>query len=164
MLRVVGIGLAVLALSACGSGGGSGGNRDATTTVAKAGVTACDILKAEDVERVLGRPVKKLDATGGAGALDICQYGYQGEKLLDMGQASVTLHGNSLAEMKTGVEREGYDTEEIADLGDRAFWSMQSGLYVEKGGRTALYLVGANGMKDSKAPSIALARATVDRM
>lgn len=170
MLRRFGIGLALTALSACGSGGGSAeaGNDSvaatATPASAKAGARACDVLKAEDVARVLGREVKNLEASGGAGQLDICQYGYQGEKLMDMGQASLTIHPNKLADMKAGVANEGYKTEDVAGIGDAAFWSPDAGLYVEKGGRTAIYIVGGNGMKDPKGPSEALARATIDRM
>lgn len=158
-----GIAFAAMALlAACGS---QGGERDkAAPSAATAGSKACDILTEADAARTLGRPVKKLDATGGAAGLDICQYGYQGEKLLDMGQASVTLHDSPIAAMKQGVVAEGYDAEEVIGVGDEAFWAPQSGFYVGKGGRTALFIVGAGDIKDSKAPTIALARATVGRM
>lgn len=153
-----------VALAACGS---QGDNETTAAPAAKPSASsskACDILTEVDAARALGRPVEKLAATGGAAGLDICQYGYQGEKLLDMGQVSVTLHANPIAALKQGVVKEGYDAEEMPDIGDEAFWSPQLGLYVGKGGRTALFMIGSHDIKDSKAPAIALARATVDRM
>lgn len=159
-----GVAAAVMAmLAACGSNGGEQ-NKATSSATATASSKACDILTEADAARTLGHPVKKLDATGGAAGLDICQYGYQGEKLLDMGQASVTLHDSPIAAMKQGVVAEGYDAEEVIGVGDEAFWAPQSGFYVGKGGRTALFIVGAGDIKDSKAPTIALARATVGRM
>ena len=165
-MRDVGSGIAIAAmvlLVACGPQGG-GQDKAAPSAIATASSNACDILTEADAARTLGRPVKKLDATGGAAGLDICQYGYQGEKLLDAGQARVTLHDRPIAAMKQGVVAEGYDAEEVIGVGDEAFWAPQSGFYVGKGGRTALFIVGAGDIKDSKAPTIALARATVGRM
>ncbi|MEO7540965.1 MAG: hypothetical protein ABIS66_03345, partial [Sphingomicrobium sp.] len=85
---------AALLLAACGSNGGdkTAAGAERAVTPATASWKACDILTEADAARALGHPVKKLAATGGAAGLDICQYGYQGEKLTDMGQASVTLH------------------------------------------------------------------------
>ena len=150
------------ALAACGSNGAE--QDKAAPTASASGTKACDILTQADAAKALGRPVKKLEATGGAVRLDICQYGYQGEKLLDMGHASVTLHDAPIAALKQGVVAEGYDAEEIGGIGDEAFWSHQSGLYVGKGGRTAIYVVGAGDIKDSKGPTVALAQATAGRI
>lgn len=152
----------VASLAACGSNGAE--QDKATPTALASRSKACDILTQADAARALGRPVNKLDATGGVARLDICQYGYQGEKLLDTGHASVTLHDSPIAALKKGVVAEGYDAEEIGGIGDEAFWSHQSGLYVGKGGRTAIYVVGGGNIKDSKGPTVALAQATAGRI
>lgn len=135
----------------------------ATSAKAASQARACDILTEADAAKALGRNVTKLDASGGAAGLDICQFGYQGEKLLDMGQVSVTLHAVDLASMKQGVAAQNYAVEPVAGVGDSAFYSKDVGLYVGKGNRTAIYLLGAGGMGDAKERSIALAKDTANR-
>lgn len=129
-------------------------------------VDACSILTKADAEQALGRPVQKLAATGGAAALEICQYGYQGEKLADMGQVSVTYHPNSLSQMREGVIAAKAAVEDIPGVGQGAFYSRDYGLYVGRGGRSAVYMLGAGGMDEAEAKRrlIALAKATVGRL
>ena len=162
----------VLLAGACSSGNPDQAENSAESTsvtaarTASTGSAACDILTKADAEKVLGRSANKLDATGGAAGLDICQYGYQGERVMDMGTASLTVHPNDLASMKQGVVNEGYKPEPVPGLGDEAFWTKESGLYVGKGSRTALYIVGIGGATDeeNKAKAIELAKATVSRL
>jgi hypothetical protein len=156
--------LASLALAGCG---GSEPAAKTETKVAEAEAPkACAIITAADAAAALGHEVKKLDATGGAAGLDICQFGYQGERLMDTGNASVTVHSVNLASLKQGVTAEGYSTEAVPGLGDEAFWSKDAGLYVGKGNRSAIYLAAVGGEDDAKNKerAITLARATVSRL
>ena len=136
------------------------------TPAADAGSSACDVLTLADAKAALGRDhdVEKLDADGGPAGLDICQYGYQGEAMLDMGNVSVTVQPLDLASVKAGAEEQGYKLEPVIGVGDAAYYSPDIGLYVGKGSRTAIYLLAANGMTDAKERSIALARSTVGRL
>lgn len=137
-----------------------------STAAAVAGTSACDVLTLADARMALGREadVEKLDADGGPAGLDICQYGYQGEAMLDMGNVSVTVQPVDLASVKKGAEEQGYELEPVIGVGDAAYYSPDIGLYVGKGNKTAIYLLAANGMNDAKERSIALARATVGRL
>jgi len=128
------------------------------------GSNACDVLTQEAAAKALGRPVEKLDNQGGPAGLDICQYGYQGERLTDMGNVSVTVQPLDLASVKSGAEAQGYKFGSVPGLGDAAYYSAEVGLYVGKGNRTAIYLLAANGMDDPKGKVIALARDTVGRL
>jgi hypothetical protein len=158
----------IFALGACGQQAEKGSPSEGSkgTAAAMPAVKACDVLTQADAEAVLGHKVEKLNATGGAAGYDICQFGYQGEKLMDTGQATVTLHAVDLGSMKKGVEDQGYSVEAVPGLGDQAFWSKDIGLYVGKGNRTAIYLAGTGGASDdeNKAKEIALAKATVSRL
>jgi hypothetical protein len=127
---------------------------------------ACDVLTLADARMALGREhdVEQLDADGGPAGLDICQYGYQGEAMLDTGNVSVTVQPIDLASVKAGAEEQGYKLEPVIGVGDAAYYSPDIGLYVGKGNRTAIYLLAANGMTDARERSITLARATVSRL
>lgn len=127
---------------------------------------ACDILTQADASKALGRDVTKLDASGGAGGYDICQYGYQGERMMDSGNVSVTVHPVDLASLKQGVLAEGYKPEPVPGVGDEAFWTREAGLYVGKGNRSAIYLLGIGGASDeqNRAKAIELAKATIGRL
>lgn len=138
------------------------GNVPAAT--ASADAVACDVLTQADATKALGRPVQRLDNDGGPAGLDICQYGYQGERLTDMGNVSITVQPLDLASVKSGAEAQGFGFEAVPALGDQAFYSADVGLYVGKGNRTAIYLLAANGMTDPKGKVIALARETVGRL
>ena len=128
------------------------------------GSTACEVLTQESAAKALGREVRKLDNSGGPAGQDICQYGYQGERLADMGNVSVTVHPVDLASVIEGAKAQGYELEPVAGLGDAAWYSADVGLYVGKGQRTAHYLLGANGLDDPKSKIIALAHDTVVRL
>ena len=159
----------VLAASACGGPGGDAANETEqaqATPAAAGGAQACDILTAADAKAVLGRDVEKLQSSGGPAGLDICQYGYQGERMMDMGQATVTLQPLDIGSLRQGVLDQGYQAEPVPGLGDQAFWSKDAGLYVGKGNRTAVYLVGVGGEDeaDNKRRAIELARATAARL
>jgi len=143
--------------------GGSTAEDGAALTPA-AGSKACDVLAQADAEKALGRAVEKLDNQGGAAGQDICQYGYQGERLVDMGNVSVTVEPVDLASVIEGAKAQGYVLEPVEGVGDAAWYSADVGLYVGKGQRTAHYLLGANGMSDPKTKLIALARDTVGRL
>ena len=125
---------------------------------------ACDILTEADAKTALAHDVKRLPNDGGPAGLDICQYGYQGERLADMGQVSVTVHPVDLGTAISAAKEQGYELEPVNGLGDEAFYSSQIGLYVGKGDRTAIYLLGAEGLKDAKERTVAVARATADRL
>lgn len=127
--------------------------------------TACDILTLADAKAALGRDdVRNLKADGGPAGLDICQYGYQGDALADMGNVSVTVQPLDLGSVRKAAEDQGYRLDPVAGVGDAAYYSADIGLYVGKGNRTAIYLLGANGMSDARERSIALARATQARL
>ena len=128
------------------------------------GSTACEVLTQESASKALGRDVRKLDSSGGPAGQDICQYGYQGERLADMGNVSVTVHPVDLASVIEGAKSQGYELEPVAGLGDAAWYSADVGLYVGKGKRTAHYLLGANGLDDPKGKIIALAHDTAGRL
>ena len=136
----------------------------ASTTAA--GPVACSVLTLADAKSALGREtdVEKLDADGGPAGLDICQYGYQGEAMLDTGNVSVTVQPVDLASVKAGAEEQGYKLEPVIGVGDAAYYSSDIGLYVGKGNKTVIYLLAAHGMTDAKERSISLARATVGRL
>lgn len=137
---------------------------DQTGSAATAHSNACDVLTQESAAKALGREVTKLDNSGGPAGQDICQFGYQGERLADMGNVSVTVHPVDLASVIEGAKAQGYSLEPIDGLGDAAWYSAEVGLYVGKGQRTAHYLLAANGMEDPKERVIALARDTVGRL
>jgi len=155
--------------AACGGSGSDGSEPvagEAETAAAAAAPKACNLLTRADAEKALGREVQQLPNDGGPAGLDICQYGYQGERMMDAGNASVTVQPVDIASLRKGVEEQGYAVEEVAGLGDSAFWSNDVGLYVGKGNRTAIYLVrvGGEGEAQSKERAIALAKATVARL
>jgi hypothetical protein len=149
--------LLLLATASCGDSDEPVAN--APGQVAQQG-RACDILSSGDAEKALGRPVQQMPNDGGPGGLDICQYGYQGERIADAGNVSVTLQPVDIASLRKGVVDAGGTPEPVAGLGDAAFWTPDYGLYVGKGNKTAIYLLAAGGMTDAKARSIELARAT----
>ena len=151
-----------LALPGCGDSSPSAPASSAETAAAS-GVRACDVLTQADAEKALGQTVQRMPNDGGPAALDICQYGYHGERLADVGNVSVTLKPIDIASVRKGVVDAGETPEPVEGLGDSAFWSPNYGLYVGKGNRTAIYLLGANGLTDTKARSIDLARATSSR-
>jgi hypothetical protein len=162
----------VLVATGCGGAGDENANQlestkpATTTSSANAGSAACDILTQADAKSVLGREVQKLEAGGGPAGLDMCQYGYQGERMMDMGQVTVTVHPVDIGSLKKGVLDEGYQVEPVAGLGDEAFWSKDAGLYVGKGNRTAIYLAGVGGedAAANKRRAIDLAKATSARL
>ena len=164
----LGVGLMSAFVAGCGkSAPPNAGNVDVAADAAPGAAAAgkaCDVLTPADATTALGREVTKLDATGGAAGLDICQFGYEGEKLMDTGNVSVTVMPVDLASLRAGVEAEKGTIEEIAGIGDAAFYTPEFGLYVGKGNRTAIYLLGAGGMTDARERSIALAKATVGRL
>lgn len=137
-----------------------------TASTITAGQVACSVLTLADAKLALGREadVEKLEADGGPAGLDICQYGYQGDAMLDMGNVSVTVQPVDLASVKAGAEEQGYKLEPVTGVGDAAYYSSDIGLYVGKGNKTAIYLLAAHGMTDAKERSISLARATVGRL
>jgi len=137
---------------------------DGAPLTSTAGSKACDILTRADAEEALGRAVEKLDNQGGAAGQDICQYGYQGERLTDMGNVSVTVEPVDLASVIEGAKAQGYVLEPVEGVGDAAWYSTDVGLYVGKGQRTAHYLLGANGLGDPKPKLIVLATETVGRL
>ena len=158
------------ALSACSDGQEQTTSRtdqiadQAGASPPDSGSTACEVLTQESASKALGRDARKLDNSGGPAGQDICQYGYQGERLADMGNVSVTVHPIDLASVIEGARAQGYELESVAGLGDAAWYSADVGLYVGKGKRTAHYLLGANGMDDPKGKIIALAQDTVGRL
>lgn len=129
-----------------------------------ANVKACDILTEADAEKALGRDAKRLPNDGGPAGLDICQYGFEGERIMDTGNVSLTVQPVDFASMKKGVTDQGYSIEPIPDVGDQAFWSKDVGLYVGKGNRTAIYLLAIGAEKESRERTVDLARATVERL
>ena len=138
----------------------------AAPAAAPATADACSILTKADAERALGHAADKLPSTGGAASLEMCQYGYQGERMMDAGNVSLIYHPNGLAEMRQGLVAEKATIEEVPGLGDGAIYTPEYGLYVSKGGRTAVYMLGVGGMDPAEAKQrmIALAKATVGRL
>ena len=164
--RIAALLLLPLAATACGDSApfdNAARAPRAPAATATAAPRACDVLLEADAEKALGRKVQRLPNDGGPAGLDICQYGYQGERLADAGNVSVTLQPVDIASLRKGVVDAGGKPEPVDGLGDSAFWTADYGLYVGKGDRTAIYLLGAGGMTDAKAGSIALARATSSR-
>ena len=125
---------------------------------------ACDILTEADAKAALARDVERLPNDGGPAGLDICQYGYQGERLADLGHVSVTVNPVDLDSAIAAAKAQGYELEPVNGVGDEAYYSREIGLYVGKGNRTAIYLLGAGGLKDAKERTVAVARATADRL
>ncbi|HET7816591.1 MAG TPA: hypothetical protein VFK58_03330 [Sphingomicrobium sp.] len=157
-----------LAAAACGGPADDGASNadQAQATPAASGSKACDVLTQADAKAVLGRDVEKMESSGGPAALDMCQYGYQGERMMDMGQATVTVQPVDIGSLRQGVLDQGSQAEPVPGLGDEAFWSKDAGLYVGKGNRTAIYLVGVGGEDEAggKRRAIELAKATVGRL
>ena len=143
---------------------GASGAVGAGAPVAAAASTACDVLTQADAEKALGRAVEKLDNQGGAAGQDICQFGYQGERLADMGNVSVTVEPVDIASVVEGAKAQGHALEPVDGVGDAAWYSADVGLYVGKGQRTAHYLLGAGGLDDPKPKLIALAKETAGRL
>lgn len=159
--------VAALAISACSqeaTAPAEAPQSGSPAAAAAAAPKACDILTEADAKTALGRDVKRLPNDGGPAGLDICQYGYQGEKLMDSGNVSVTVQPVDLDSVIAGAKAQGYDLEPLAGLGDEAYYSREVGLYVGKGNRTAIYLLGIGGLSDAKERTIALARATAGRL
>ena len=154
------------ALAGCGDSGPASENAPAAATAAKApraAARACDVLTRADAEKALGKAVQRLPNDGGPAGLDICQYGYQGERIADAGNVSLTLQPVDIASLRKGVIDAGGTTESVEGLGDSAFWSPDYGLYVGKGQSTGIYLLADGSMADARERAIALARATSDR-
>ncbi len=153
-----------LVAAGCSETDAPGNGAAAETRTAAAAPKACDVLTAEAARVALGREVERLDNDGGPAGLDICQYGYQGERLADTGNVSVTVQPLDIDSVIAAAKAQGYGLEPVAGLGDEAYYSREFGLYVGKGNRTAIYLLGAGGLKDAKERSLALARATEGRL
>jgi hypothetical protein len=156
--------LGALVLAGCSEQSEAPANNASASQSAAAFPKACDVLTEADAKAALGRDVERLPNDGGPAGLDICQYGYQGERLADMGQVSVTVQPVDLDSAIAGAKEQGYELEPVNGVGDEAFYSSQIGLYVGKGNRTAIYLLGAGGLKDAKERTVAVARATADRL
>lgn len=153
-----------LVMAGCSEQSEAPANNASASQSAAAVPKACDVLTQADAKAALGRDVERLPNDGGPAGLDICQYGYQGERLADMGQVSVTVQPVDLDSAIAGAKEQGYELEPVNGVGDEAFYSSQIGLYVGKGNRTAIYLLGAGGLKDAKERTVAVARATADRL
>ncbi|HEX2763296.1 MAG TPA: hypothetical protein VHM92_05555 [Allosphingosinicella sp.] len=154
----------LLMLAACG---GDGGNSLASGTDVAAGAaasTACTILTEADAEKALGHKVTRLPATGGPAGLDICQYGWEGERIAETGNVSVTVHPNPISDFRKSVAEAGMGVETVSGVGDDAFWAKEAGLYVGKSNRTAIYLIGGAGISDNRAAAVELARETARRL
>lgn len=167
MRSILPILLAGLALPGCGGSDAPAANDAAPADAAAArSAGACDVLTQADAAKALGRDVEKLPANGGPAGLDMCQYGYQGERMMDVGQVTLAIHPVDLASVKQGVLEQGFETEPVPGLGDQAFWSDEAGLYVGKGNRAAIYLVGVGGADPAanKQRAIELAEATIGRL
>ena len=138
-------------------------NRGAAPPVAATQATssACDILTQADAEAALGHAVTR--GAGIGGGLDFCRYGYAGEAM-DRGNVSITVQPVDIATLKPAVEKSGVAFEPVPGLGDDAFYSREAGLYVGKGGRTAIYRLGKGGLSDARDATIALARATAGKL
>lgn len=157
--------VALLAAGSCSQQPAAPANAtEAEAKTAAAAPKACDVLTAADAKVALGRDVERMPNDGGPAGLDICQYGYQGARIADMGHVSVTVQPVDLASAIAAARTQGYELEPIAGLGDEAYYSREFGLYVGKGKHTAIYLLGAGGLKDAKERSLALARATEGRL
>ena len=160
--------LAALLVAGCGSeqpreSAEAGSTPPLTGTAASAGsASACDILTQADAEAALGHAVTRR-ADAGGGGLDICRYGYEGEAM-DRGNVSVTVQPVDIATLTQAVAASGTSYEPVPDLGDEAYYSREAGLYVGKGGRTAIYRLGKGGLADSRDATIALARATAGKL
>ena len=158
----------IAALAACSNENQTAAAPDAATAEVEAtpaaSSKACDVLTQEIAAKALGRDVQKLDNQGGPAGQDICQFGYQGERIADAGNVSVTVHPVDLDSVIAGAKEQGYTLEPVAGLGDGAFYSSDVGLYVGKGQRTAHYLLAANGMDDPRGKAIALAKETIGRL
>ena len=110
----VSIGLAGLALAGCGGQDAAPANGDAAVETAEAsGAGACEVLTQADAAKALGREVDKMAGDGGPAALDMCQYGYQGERMMDTDQATVTVQPVDLASLKKGVTDQGFAVEPV---------------------------------------------------
>jgi hypothetical protein len=153
-----------LVMAGCSGQSEAPADNAAASQSASAVPKACDVLTQADAKAALGRDVERLPNDGGPAGLDICQYGYQGERMADMGQVSVTVQPVGLDSAIAGAKEQGYELEPVNGVGDEAFYSSQIGLYVGKGNRTAIYLLGAGGLKDAKERTVAVARATADRL
>ena len=68
--------------------------------------------------------------------------------------------------MRHGLVAEKATIEEVPGIGDGAIYTPEYGLYVGKGGRTAVYMLGVGGLDQGEAKQrmIALAQATVSRL
>ena len=161
---------AALLLGACSGGGDNHSDNDVQPEQARAAsagaAKACDILTEAAAEQALGRDATKMESTGGPMGLDMCQYGYQGERVMDTGQATLTIQPVDIGSLRKGVTDQGWTAEPVEGLGDEAFWSKDAGLHVGKGNRTAIYLVGVGGEDEAKAKdrALGLARATVAKL
>ena len=163
MARLITVALLAMAAASCSQDAAGPGN--STQPKAAAAVPkACDVLTAVDAKAALGRDVQRMPNDGGPNGLDICQYGYQGERLADSGQVSVTLQPVDLDSLIAAAREQGYDVEPVPGIGDEAYYSREVGLHVGKGNRSAIYLLGAGGLSDAKERTVALARATADRL
>lgn len=125
--------------------------------------SACDILTQAKAEAALGHAVTR-NAEAGGGGLDICRYGYVGQDMMDRGNVSLTIQPEDIATLKSAVEKGGVAFESVPELGDNAYYSREAGLYVGKGGRTAIYRLGKLGQSDAREATIALARATTGQL
>src|SRR5687767_313584 len=126
MLRLITVVAATLAASACSQETAVPANSaQPTTTSATAASRACDVLTSADARAALGRDVQRLPNDGGPAGLDICQYGYQGERVADSGTVSVTVQPVDITTAIASAKAQGYELEPIAGLGDEAYYSRE---------------------------------------
>ena len=163
MLRLILVAAVTVAAPACSQEAAAPTN-STQPKAPTAATKACDLLTAAEAKTALGRDAQRMPSDGGPAGLDICQYGYQGDRLADVGQVSVTVQPVGLNSVIAAAKEQGYELEPVAGIGDEAYYSREIGLYVGKGNRSAIYLLGAGGLSDAKERTVALARATAGRL
>ena len=163
-MRAVNLFAAAIVLAGCSGEKPSANQEGQAAAPAASSASACDILTKQAAEKALGHPAEKLNNDGGAASLDICQYGFQGERIADAGNVSVTVSNVDVGTAVKAAEAQGYKMEPVSGLGEGAYYSKDIGLYVGNGGRTAIYLLGVGGLADPRERVIALASETASKI
>jgi len=123
-------------------------------------VTACNLLKAEDAEMVLGPDVKP-----GMQTATMCQYLSGSEELMKSAEnLSLTIHQNAGSEFeKYSADTEASTNvkiESVEGLGQKAAWA-EGTLIVKSGADLLVFIV---GIRADKARHLQLAKAVASRV
>ena len=129
---------------------------------------ACALVSKAEMQAILGEPLaepeKRASAPPGAAvAFSLCAYPSEdGMKSLSVGLRTSQKGDNDPAFARQTMVNNGFQVEDVAGLGDAAFWT---GLQLEAfKGKHVQVVVSVMGFKDAKGRAIAAARKALEKL